>query len=175
MTDIKNLKQLNATIDKARKSKDLYKTLIQDSIVYFVNNYNSNLTFNTTPFKAIVETVGKDGVDLLHWLKTYTNLLSVKSDLLHFTTDEYTTVKDDEGNTKKLYVLRFRDNFNGQLWYETSEKTDKKAIKQLTDESLLKTLLALIKRLEDTEHNQVSVDTKGLLESAKKLTVKLKK
>ena len=51
----------------------------------------------------------------------------VKSDLLHFTTDEFTTTKDNEGNTKKLYVLKFKDTFDGQKWYETSEKTDKKA------------------------------------------------
>lgn len=172
---ITNLKTLNNTIDKARTCKEQYKNLIQDAIVYFVNNYNTNLTFSTTPFKAILETVGKDGVDLLHWLKTYTNLISVKSDLLHFTTDEFTTIKDSDNNTKKLYVLKFRDTFNGQKWYETSEKTDKKAIKALTDESLLKTLKALIKRLEDTDNNQVTVDTKGLLESAKRLTTKLGK
>lgn len=170
---ITNLKTLNNTIDKARTHKEQYKNLIQDAIVYFVNNYNTNLTFSTTPFKAILETVGKDGVDLLHWLKTYTNLLSVKADLLHFTTDEFTTIQDKDGNTKKLYVLKFKDTFDGQKWYETSVETDKKAIKALTDESLLKTLKALIKKLEDTDNNQVTVDTKGLLESAKKLTVKL--
>ena len=47
---ITNLKTLNNTIDKARTCKEQYKNLIQDAIVYFVNNYNTNLTFSTTPF-----------------------------------------------------------------------------------------------------------------------------
>lgn len=143
---ITNEKELAKTIRNAKQSKAQYRESIQEAIVYFVNEWNGSLQFNTNYFKDIVETVGKDVKDLRAWLFKYTNIQSVKSDLLHITTNDYEFVKDSKGNDKKVYILKFNDDYNGQKWYESADKTDKEALKELTGEMLQKSAILMYKK-----------------------------
>lgn len=134
------LDKLNGIISNAKNGKKAYRESIQEALILFVNNYNTELTYNTTPFKEIVLTVGKDIKDLRNWLFEYTNLTKVYSDLLHFETSEYELGKDG----KKLYKLKFKETFNGQLWY--SIESDKRAVKELTNDTFANSLKALYKK-----------------------------
>lgn len=145
-TGVKTIQELIAVIEYAKTSKTIYKNAIQTALEYFVKEYNGALTYNTTPFKAICETVGKDVKDLRQWLFTYTNMTKVNADLLHFETDEGYFVKDSDGKDKKVFTLKFRDSYNGQKWYETADKTDKEALKELTSDDLMKSLKAIFRR-----------------------------
>ena len=159
---IKNLNDLLKVIKQAKTSKQAYKDLIQESIVFFVSEYNGCLSYNTTPFKAIVETVGKDVKDFRQWLFKYTNITSVKSDLLHFETSDFEFIKDKDGKDKKVFTLSFNDSFNGQKWYETEKETDSQAIKELTSEDLQKSLKALYKKYTKQETTFDETETKIL-------------
>lgn len=156
---ISTLKELNTALDNAQKSKETYKTLIQESIEFFVKEYNKKLTYNIQPFKRIVSICGKDIKDLRLFLFSYTNISAVKSDL-SFETSDYIIKKDKNGKPQKYFTLAFNDSFNGQKWYETSDKTDKEAIvKELTNDDLIKALKALFKRFNKTESKYETKET----------------
>ena len=144
---IENLDELKSVILYAKNSKQLYREAIQEAIVYFVKNYNGSLTYNTTPFKAICECVGKDAMDLRNFLFTYTNITKIYSDLLHFETEQGEFVKGKDGKEIKVYTLTFKENFAGQKWYATADKTDKETLeKVLTNEDLMKSLKAIFRK-----------------------------
>ena len=137
--------KLNAIIATAKNGKKAYRDSIQQALVMFVKEYNGQLSYNATPFKEIVNIVGKDVRDLRNWLTQYTNITKVYSDLLHFETTEFITAKD--GKTK-LYQLKFKDTFNGQLWY--SVETDKRAVKELTNDTFATSMKALYKKYSNS-------------------------
>lgn len=144
MTTITTVKQANARLNGAIKDKNSYKEAIQDCIEFFVNEYNGKLSANATYLKQIFQVVGKDAVDLKLFIKNYTNMTTIGNDLLHFTTDTF----DVGAKGQKKYILKFNDSFNGQKWYESSAKTDEKALKEITDGALyikIRNLIALIK------------------------------
>lgn len=156
---IKTLKELNDALDIAQKSKETYKTLIQDSLEFFINEYNKKLTYNTQPFKRIVSVCGKDIKDLRLFLFNYTNITAVKSDL-SFETSDYIIKKDKNGKPQKYFSLAFNESFKGQKWYETSDKTDKEAIiKELTNDDLIKALKSLFKRFNKSESKYETKET----------------
>lgn len=156
---ITSIKELNKALDIAQKSKETYKNLIQDSLEFFINEYNKKLTYNIQPFKRIVSICGKDVKDLRLFLFTYTNITSVKNDL-SFETSEYIIKKNKDGVPQKYFTLAFNDSFNGQKWYDTSNKTDKEAIiKELTNDDLIKALKALFKRFNKSESNYETKET----------------
>lgn len=134
------LDKLTEVIQTARGGKQAYRESIQQALVMFITEYNGKLSYNTTPFKDIVLTVGKDIRDLRNWLFTYTNMTKVYSDLLHFETTDYTV----SGDGKKLYTLKFKDEYKGQLWY--SIETDKRAVKELTNDTFASSMKALYKK-----------------------------
>lgn len=136
---------LNKVITTAKAGKQAYRDSIQKALEMFVTEYNGKLSYNTTPFKDIVLTVAKDVKDLRQWLFTYTNMTKVYSDLLHFETTEFTLAKD--GKTK-LYQLKFKDTYNGQLWY--SVETDKKAVKELTNDTFATSMKSLYKKYSNS-------------------------
>ena len=144
----KKTTDLNQTIKEfissAKSGKQAYRDFIQKALVLFVTEYNGALTYNSTYFKEIVLTVGKDIKDLRSWIYTYTNITKVYSDLLHFETSDFSTTTDG----KKLYKLRFKPEFNGQLWY--SVETDKKAVKELTNDTFEKTMKTTYKKYMNT-------------------------
>lgn len=144
----KTTTDLNKTIKElitlAKNGKQAYRDSIQKALVLFVTEYNGALTYNTTYFKDIVLTVGKDIKDLRNWIYTYTNITKVYSDLLHFETSDFSTTTDG----KKLYKLRFKPEFNGQPWY--SIETDKKAVKELTNDTFAKTMQTMYKKYTNT-------------------------
>lgn len=146
MSTVKKAKQTETAVDiiialiqSAKKGKQAYRDNIQKALELFVNEYNGALRYETKYFKEIVMTVGKDIKDLRNWIFTYTNITGVSSDLNSFRTADYV-----ERNGKKLYTLKFKDDYNGQLWY--SIETDKKAIKELTNDTFANSLKALYKR-----------------------------
>lgn len=134
------LSELLKVIQTAKGGKQAYRDSIQTALEMFVTEYNGKLSYNTTPFKEIVLTVGKDIRDLRNWLFTYTNMTKVFADLLHFETTEYEVGKDG----KKLYKLKFKDEYKGQLWY--SIETDKKAVKELTNDTFASSMKSLYKK-----------------------------
>lgn len=137
-------KTIKDLISSAKSGKQAYRDSIQKALELFVAEYNGALTYNTTYFKEIVLTVGKDIKDLRNWIYTYTNITKVYSDLLHFETSDFSTTTDG----KKLYKLRFKPEYNGQLWY--SVETDKKAVKELTNDTFEKTMKATYKKYMNT-------------------------
>ena len=138
------IQELQELIKNARNGKQAYRDSIQKALELFVTEYNGELTYNSTYFKDIVLTVGKDIKDLRNWIYTYTNITKVYSDLLHFETTDFSVTTDG----KKLYKLRFKPEYNGQLWY--SIETDKKAVKELTNDTFEKAMKATYKKYMNT-------------------------
>lgn len=155
------LDELINKIKLAKDSKKAYRESLQSALELFVNNYNGALSYNTTPFKEIVLTAGKDIKDLRKWLFEYTNLTKVYSDLLHFETTEYT-----EKDGKKLYTLRFKDSYNGQKWYDV--ESDKKAVKELTNDTFYKTMRATYNKYANT-FIEYDAKTKTIMDTIKKV------
>lgn len=166
---IQNNKQYKTKLLSASKSKQAYKDTIQECLEYFVNEFNGKLSMNGTSLKNIVEICGKDVKDLREWLFKYTNMTKVKADCIHFETDDYAFNRNNE----KIYNLKFKDNFNGQKWFETAEKTDKQAIKDFTNENFLRSLRLMINNLK-SDRNKTTVDCAAFLRSAEVLETRLK-
>ena len=141
---ITTLKQANSALKSAKTSKQAYKDKIQEVVEFFVNEYNGKLSENKTLLKQTFEVVGKDAIDLKTFLRNYTNMKTLANDLMTFTTDEFNIGKKGQ----HLYKLHFNTDYNGEKWYETSDKTDKKALKEITDADLyikIRNLISLIK------------------------------
>lgn len=134
-------------IKGASVSKQNYRNKIQDAIVMFVKEYNGALTYNVTPFKAIVETVGNDVRALKNFIDEYTNITKVKYDLT-FETDTFETKTDAEGNEYKVYTLSFNESFTGQKWWECAPEKPETV---LSDETFEKSLKAFIKKYTNEE------------------------
>ena len=145
---IKTEEQLKTYIADAKTNKQAYRELIQDAICFFVSEYNGKLTFNSSYLKDILLTVGNDTRDLYAWLKKYTNLTKVKSDLTHFETEDCQEITNAKGEKQIVYTLKFRDNFTGQLWWET-EKPER-VIQALDEESLEKLLIQVYNKAKRT-------------------------
>lgn len=171
---IENEKQYNNTLDSAEKKKNGYKNDIQESLEFFVNEYNHKLTYNSNSLKRIITIVGKDIVDLRQWIFNYTNITKVNKDFIHFETDDFQFVKDENGKPKKVFTLKFKENYTGQKWFETSAKTDKQAIaKELDDNRALSQVKALFKTLTDSA-SKVTIDCKPLANMLQAYQEKLK-
>jgi hypothetical protein len=145
---ITNIEQLNQTIQDAKLNKDTYRELIQNAIVFFVKEYNGKLTFNSSYLKDILLTTGNDARDLYSWLKKYTNLTKIKSDLTHFETEDCNEITNAKGERIAVYTLKFRDNFNNQKWWETEKK--QRIEKILDEESLEKLLVSVYNKAKKT-------------------------
>lgn len=145
---IKTVKQLEETITNAKQNKAAYRESIQDAIVFFVNEYNGKLTYNSSYLKDILQTAGNDTRDLWQWLQTYTNMTKVKSDLTHFETSDCNEITNAKGEKQVVYTLKFKDNFTDQKWWET-EKPER-VIKALDEESLEKLLIQVYNRAKKT-------------------------
>lgn len=155
---IQNVKQLNTTLTNARKYKAKYRDLIQEALVYFVNNYNGALDKNSTPLKTIINICGKEASFLRVWLNKYTNMKSINNDCLHFTTAD----KETTENGKQYYILKFNSNFNNQKWYETEAENE--GIKAFGDKQALSLIKSLIKKMTGDEKT-VTVDCAGLVKT----------
>lgn len=136
------LNQILEKIKLAKQGKQAFIDNVQDALVLFVNEYNNDLHYNTTPFKAICELVGANVKELREWLFTYTNMTKVFSDLLHFETTDGTIITTKDGEKKTVYTLKFKDNFNGQVWCDIN-KDKAKVAKELTNETFEKSLKAI--------------------------------
>lgn len=145
---IKTIEQLNQAIQDAKLNKDTYRELIQNAICFFVKEYNGKLTFNSGYLKDILLTTGNDAKDLYSWLKKYTNLTKIKSDLTHFETEEANEITNAKGERIVVYTLKFRDNFNNQKWWET-EKPER-VVKILDEETLEKLMIQLYNKAKRT-------------------------
>lgn len=145
---ITNIEQLNQAIQDAKTNKQAYRELIQNAICFFVNEYNGKLTFNSGYLRDILLTTGNDSKDLYQWLKKYTNLTKIKSDLTHFETEDATEITNAKGENIVVYTLKFRDNFNNQKWWET-EKPER-VIKILDEDSLEKLMVQLYNKARKT-------------------------
>lgn len=145
---IKTEEQLKVCIANAQKNKTAYRESIQDAICFFVSEYNGKLNFNSGYLHDILLTVGNDTRDLWQWLKTYTNMTKVKSDLTHFETSDCQEITTKDGKKQVVYTLSFNDSFKGQLWWET-EKPER-VIKALDEESLEKLLIQVYNKAKKT-------------------------
>lgn len=145
---IKNTEQLEKCLADAKTNKQAYRELIQDAICFFVAEYNGKLTFNSSYLKDILQTCGNDTRDLWQWLQKYTNMTKVKSDLVHFETSDCQEITTADGKKQVVYTLKFKDNFTGQLWWET-EKPER-VIKLLDEESLEKLLVQVYNKARKT-------------------------
>lgn len=166
---ITTVKQAQSKLKSAIRDKQAYKDSIQEVVEFFINEYNGKLSENKTLLKQVFEAVGKDAVDLKAFLKKYTNMKTLANNLMDFTTDTFDIGK--KGQHK--YKLHFVENYNGQKWYETSDKTDKKALKDISDSELyikIRNLIALIK----SDKNKSKTDGKAFLRVAEEYEAKLK-
>jgi hypothetical protein len=154
------LDTINQLIANAKSGKQAYRQAIQEASVLFVKEYNNSLTFNTTPFKAIIEVLSSDVTSWRNWLFKYTNITKVYSDLLHFETDEY-TLKD----SSKKYTLKFKENFAGQLWYEDDDKTKKEKV--FDDDAFKKSVIGLYKNYAEKHFTELNSTNETLLQAIK--------
>lgn len=145
---IKTVEQLKQVIETAKENKTAYRESIQDAICFFVREYNGKLTFNSSYLHDILLTTGNDAKDLYQWLKNYTNLTKIKSDLTHFETKDCQEITTKDGKKQVVYTLSFNDNFTGQNWWET-EKPER-VVKLLDEESLEKLLISVYNKAKKT-------------------------
>lgn len=145
---IKTIEQLNQAIQDAKNNKQAYRESIQNAIVFFVNEYNGKLTFNSGYLKEILLTTGNDAKDLYQWLKKYTNLTKIKSDLTHFETSDCQEITNAKGEKQAVYTLKFNDKFINQKWWEAEKP--QRVMKLLDEETLEKLLVQLYNKAKRT-------------------------
>lgn len=161
---IQNNTQFNKKLESLANDKTKLYDGVQDTIVYFVNEYNGKLSYNKNGLEKIFKILDNNAKTLFRFLKTYTNITTISYDFKDFKTKDKIEVKTKAGEKITCYTLRFNDDFSGQKWYETIEKDAKETVKQLTNAGLkakLKNLLTTLQGNSKTE-NKVDIDTKQL-------------
>lgn len=134
------LQLINKYVNNAIKGKRAYYDNLQTAYEIFVAHYNSDLNHNSTPLLTILKACGKDINTMKQYIYDSTNITKM-------------SISDKGG--LKLQIsgeFTFNDSFiDSHKWFDELKKADKKAVKMLDDDSFVKIVKGLLKRLDNSD------------------------
>lgn len=164
MTTIKNNTQYNNKIKTLENTQEKLYDLAQETIEYFVQEYNQKLCYNKESFTRILKCLDNNAKTMFKFLKKYTNITFISNDFKDFKTDVKTEITTKSGEKITVYTLRFKDEWTGQKWFENIDEDTQETIKQLTNKGLKAKLSNLLNTLQGNSktENKVNINTKEL-------------
>lgn len=132
--------QIKQYVDRAIKSKQAYYDNLQTAYEIFVAHYNTDLNHNSQPLLMILKACGKDITQMKDYVIKSTNITKL--------------ALSDKGGLKLTFEgeFTFNDSYiDSSKWYDSLVKADKKAVKMLDDDSFIKVVKGLLKRLDNSD------------------------
>lgn len=132
--------QIKQYVDKAIKSKQAYYENLQVAYEIFIAHYNKELNHNSQPLFMILKACGKDITLMKDYIIKSTNITKLSI--------------SDKGGLKLTFngEFTFNDSFiDSHKWYDSLVKADKKAVKLLDNDSFIRLVKGLIKRVEKSD------------------------
>ena len=131
---------INKYVNNAIKGKQAYYDNLQTAYEIFVAHYNSDLNHNSSPLLTILKACGKDINTMKQYIYDSTNISKM-------------SISDKGG--LKLQIsgeFTFNDSFiDSHKWFDSLVKADKKGLKMLDDDSFVKIVKGLLKRLDNSD------------------------
>ena len=129
---------INKYLKSAKTGLKTYRENIQTAYEIFVANYNTKLTYNSTPLLNLLKSLNaNDKKMMLDYIKLTTNIKTCK-----VVKDKMTLVFDNVKDDKK--PLTYNDKIIDSVkWYDKAKKEESKPL-TLDEESLLKRLTGLL-------------------------------
>lgn len=131
---------INKYVNNAIKGKQAYYDNLQTAFEIFVSHYNTDLNHNSQPLFNILKACGKDITTMKQYIYDSTNITKL--------------ALSDKGGLKLTFEgeFTFNDSFiDSHKWYDSLVKADKKAVKMLDDDSFIKIVKGLLKRLDNSD------------------------
>lgn len=147
MAKVNTLKDIETLVSNANKSKQNYYNSLQKAVDLFLAEYNTSLNRNSTPLLMIFKSCGKE----IQAMKQYITTVSNISDF-NLTKDKglKLSFKKDSIQDKDKPLQARLDS--GLTWFSIAKNDSVKAVMiELTQESLLKSIKRLVKRLEESK------------------------
>lgn len=133
-------KLINSYVNKAIKGKQAYYDNLQTAYEIFVAHYNTDLNHNSSPLFNILKACGKDINTMKQYIYDSTNITKL--------------ALSEKGGLKLTFSgeFTFNDSFiDSHKWYDELKKADKKGLKMLDDDSFIKIVKGLLKRLDNSD------------------------
>lgn len=129
---------INKYLKSAKTGLKTYRENIQTAYEIFVANYNTKLTYNSTPLLSLLKALNaNDKKMMLDYIKLTTNIKTCK-----VVKDKMTLVFDNVVDDKK--PLQYNDKIIDSVkWYDKAKKEESKPL-TLDEESLIKRLTGLL-------------------------------
>lgn len=168
-------KLINSYVEKALKSKQIYRENLQTAFEVFISHYNKStnksLNLNSQPLYNILKASGKDITAFKDYIYKVTNISDLKVN------KDFTGIKltFKQGTaTDKDNPLMYDDSAIDNLkWWNIADKEDKKALKaELDDKAFYRILNGLLKRVE--ESTKLSINKESALRALNSLTAQTK-
>lgn len=134
------LQLINRYVNNAIKGKQAYYDNLQTAFEIFVAHYNTDLNHNSQPLFDILKACGKDITTMKNYVISSTNITKL--------------ALSDKGGLKLTFEGEFtfnNDYIDSHKWYDELKKADKKALKMLDDDSFVKIVKGLLKRLDNSD------------------------
>lgn len=134
------LQLINKYVNNAIKGKQAYYDNLQTAFEIFVSHYNTDLNHNSQPLFNILKACGKDINTMKQYIYDSTNITKL--------------ALSDKGGLKLTFEgeFTFKDSFiDSNKWFDSLVKADKKAVKMLDDDSFVKIVKGLLKRLDNSD------------------------
>ena len=134
------LQLINRYVNNAIKGKQAYYDNLQTAFEIFVAHYNTDLNHNSQPLFDILKACGKDVTSMKNYVISSTNITKL--------------ALSDKGGLKLTFNGEFtfnNDYIDSHKWYDELKKADKKALKMLDDDSFIKIVKGLLKRLDNSD------------------------
>lgn len=134
------LQLINRYVNNAIKGKQAYYDNLQTAFEIFVAHYNTDLNHNSQPLFNILKACGKDITTMKNYVISSTNISRL--------------ALSDKGGLKLTFEGEFtfnNDYIDSHKWYDELKKADKKAIKMLDDDSFIKIVKGLLKKLDNSD------------------------
>lgn len=129
---------INKYLKSAKTGLKTYRENIQTAYEIFVANYNTKLSYNSTPLLSLLKSLNaNDKKMMLDYIKLTTNIKTCK-----VVKDKITLVFNDVTDDKK--PLQYNDKIIDSVkWYDKAKKEESKPL-TLDEESLIKRLTGLL-------------------------------
>lgn len=129
---------INKYLKSAKTGLKTYRENIQTAYEIFVANYNTKLSYNSTPLLSLLKSLNaNDKKMMLDYIKLTTNIKTCK-----VVKDKITLVFDNVTDDKN--PLQYNDKvIDSVKWYDKAKKEESKPL-TLDEESLIKRLTGLL-------------------------------
>ena len=144
---------INKYLKSAKTGLKTYRENIQTAYEIFVANYNTKLTYNSTPLLSLLKSLNaNDRKAMLDYIKATTNIKACK-----VVKDKITLVFDNVKDDKK--PLQYDNNYiDSHKWFEKQEKAEKQPL-TLDEDTLIKRFVGLLKLAKSSNLTDDTIKT----------------